>query len=325
MIFAYFKENNAVHLTELHIGQPIQSNIIWLDMKSPEEAELDFIEQNFNITLPTKTEVWKNHVLNRLYVEDGISYMTAALIRKVDSPHPETTAITFILSPNFMLTVRETEPTSFRNFSERLMKHPRDFCSSNHMLLGLMEEIISRVAYNSELVVDTLDELSHSIFGEEITSDKSKSASQKMKVALKKLGAAADLNSKINESVHSIQRLLVFFKQIVSQDVHVDNNIDVLIADANALTIQSGFLSDKLTFQLDTLLGLINVEQNLIIKMFSVVAVFFLPPTLVSSIYGMNFEFMPELQWHLGYPIALGIMLFSILVPYFYFKKRGWL
>ena len=325
MIFAYFKEGDAVHLTELQIGQPIPPHIIWLDMKSPEDAELDFIEQNFNITLPTKTEVWKNHVLNRLYIEDGISYMTAALIRKVDSPHPETTAITFILSPNFMLTVRETEPTSFRNFSERLMKHPRDFCSSNHMLLGLMEEVISRVAYNSELVVDTLDELSHSIFGEEITGDKTKSASHKMKVALKKLGAAADLNSKINESVHSIQRLLIFFKQIVSQDVHVDNNIDVLIADANALTIQSGFLSDKLTFQLDTLLGLINVEQNLIIKMFSVVAVFFLPPTLVSSIYGMNFEFMPELQWQLGYPIALGIMLFSILVPYFYFKKRGWL
>ncbi len=325
MIFAYYKENNLVSLLQLQIGQDIPQHIIWLDVKSPEDAELEFIEKSFNITLPTKTEVWKNHVLNRLYIEDGVSYMTAALIRKVDSPHPETTAITFILTPNFMLTVRETEPTSFRNFSERLMKHPRDFCSSNHMLLGLMEEIISRVAYNSELVVDTLDELSHSIFGEEITGDQTKSTSHKMKVALKKLGAAADLNSKINESVHSIQRLLIFFKQIVSQDIHVDNNIDVLIADANALTTQSGFLSDKLTFQLDTLLGLINVEQNLIIKMFSVVAVFFLPPTLVSSIYGMNFEFMPELQWHLGYPIALGIMLFSILVPYFYFKKRGWL
>ncbi len=142
---------------------------------------------------------------------------------------------------------------------------------------------------------------------------------------LKKLGAAADLNSKINESLQSLQRLSVFLKQEVSQDPKIDAKLDILMNDTNALLTQSAFLSDKVTFQLDATLGMINVEQNLIIKIFSMVAVFFLPPTLIASLYGMNFNLMPELNWSLGYPMALFMMFMSAAVPYVYFRKRGWL
>lgn len=307
----------------------IPKDVIWVDVRSPDEKDLDVIEKQLGVQIPTKREIWKNHVLNRLYIEDGIAYMTAALITKVESPYPGTSAVTFILAPGYLLTVHEIDPTSFRNFSGRIERPSDAFPTACHLLEGLLEEIITRVAYNSEIVVETLDDISHGIFGEEEVKSnvavENKSTSQMMKAVLRRLGAAADLNSKINESLHSINRMLVFFKQVVCNYPDVDANIDILVTDAAALTTQTAFLSDKITFQLDALLGMINVEQNLIIKIFSVVAVFFLPPTLVSSIYGMNFHFMPELEMHIGYPFALTLMLVSAIIPFLYFRKKGWL
>jgi magnesium transporter len=119
--------------------------------------------------------------------------------------------------------------------------------------------------------------------------------------------------------------MLIFLKQEVSEDSKIDAKIDILLSDTAALLTQSAFMSDKVTFQLDATLGMINVEQNLIIKIFSMVAVFFLPPTLIASLYGMNFDFMPELNWHLGYPIALFMMFLSAAIPFVYFRRRGWL
>lgn len=327
MLTVYRRQEDGVVRPEvLSAEDSMPDDSLWIDLQSPTPEERSRVEDRLDIQIPTGREVWKNHVLNRFYIEDDIAYMTAALITKSDSPWPGTAPVTFILGGHFLLTVHDIAPTSFRNFSARLQKPGEKFPTAAHMLRGLLEEIITRVAHNSEIVVDALDTLSHSIFGEDrLKTARADAVAQTTHEALRNLGAAADLNSKINESLHSISRLLVFFKQIVPTGADIDSRVDILMVDTTALITQTAFLSDKITFQLDAMLGMINVEQNLIIKIFSIVAVFFLPPTLVSGIYGMNFHHMPELEWWYGYPMALSLMVACALLPYLYFRKKGWL
>lgn len=325
MITCYYKQPNGIAATYINVGDKIPDGTLWLDIFTPSLEEERSLETQLKIALPSREEVWKNQVLNRFYKENGVYYMPAAIITKVNSPYPETSAVTFIVCKNYLITMRYIAPTSFKHFAQRFMSAPQNFSSGCEVLEGLLEEIIMRVAHNSELVVGELDALSHVIFDLNALEHSRKNPSQMMKEVLTRLGTSADLNSKINESLHSINRLLNFFLEVPDNNEDVKNGIKTLITDAVALTKQTAFLSDKLTFQLDATLGMINVEQNMIVKIFSVVAVFFLPPTLVSSIYGMNFEHMPELKWIMGYPMAIAFMVLCAAIPYLYFRKKGWL
>jgi magnesium transporter len=305
-------------------ADPVPDGALWIDICNPSLDEEKSIEAQLGIEIPTREETWKNRVLNRLYQENGIAYMTAAIITKVDSPYPQTSSVTFVLGPHYLLTIRYISPTSFQNFAQRLMRYPQKFLTGSYVLEGLLEEIITRVAYNSEIVVAELDTLSHEIFGSE-SLGANKQPALIMKGILRRLSTCADLNSKINESLHSTGRILSFFRQVHGHSKEVDDGIRTLMTDVQALSQQTAFLADKVTFQLDATLGMINVEQNMIIKIFSVVAVFFLPPTLLSSIYGMNFSAMPELSWDYGYPMAIFLMMMCAVVPFVYFRRRGWL
>ncbi|MFN5351300.1 MAG: CorA family divalent cation transporter [Alphaproteobacteria bacterium] len=325
MITIYQKKNNIIKPTVLSNCGEIPSDAVWIDLQAPTEDEIKALEIKLAIQIPSKKEEWKNQVLNRLYVQNGVAYMTAAIITKVESPYPRTIPFTFIVTPDYLLTIHEITPTSFMNFAQRLQKSNEVFLDSSYLLCGLLEEIIIRVAHNSEIVVNSLDELSHSIFGEHVLEEKVKKPSQLMKNILKNLGASADLNSKINESLHSISRLINFFKQALPVDKNLGTILDVLVTDTTALTKQSQFLSDKVIFQLDATIGMISIEQNLISKIFSVVTVFFLPPTMVAGIYGMNFQHMPELGLIYGYPLVLSFMFILAITPYLYFRKKGWL
>lgn len=326
MIKIYSRNGNTTEMIEASSEADFPSGVAWVDLVTPTEDELDLVQKYYNIEIPSKKEVWKNNVLNRLYAEENVAYMTAALITKSGTPYPDTAAVTFILGPDFFLTVHDIDPTSFRNLGARLFKSGYLFQSAANLAEALFEEMITRVAYNSEQVVTTLDELSHGIFATDVFLDKKvKNTTALMKSTLKNLGNAADLNSKINESLHSISRMFIFFKQYTHREPAQNSMIDMLITDAQALITQSAFLSDKITFQLDATLGMINVEQNLIIKIFSIFTIFFLPATLVSSIYGMNFAHMPELHWVMGYPFALTLMAICAIIPQIYFKKKGWL
>ncbi len=325
MITIYRKVNNTMVVEVLPSGEPIPPDAIWIDIFTPCHEEEIAVEKQLEIQIPSREEVWKNQALNRMYQDDDIAYMTAALITKGEAVHPQTSAVTFILSPRYLLTMRYIMPTSFQMFAQRLQRMPHKFNTGIHILEGLLEEVITRVAHNSEVVVDGLDQLSHNIFGESMVGVQVKNTSQAMLMVLKRLGTFADLNSKINESLHSLNRMLSFFKQVNTSDSVTERNIKMLVTDVFALTQQTAFQSDKITFQLDATLGMINVEQNTIMKIFSVASVFFLPPTLIGSLYGMNFHNMPELSWTYGYPLAIGMMLVCSAIPYLYFRRKGWL
>ena len=144
---------------------------------------------------------------------------------------------------------------------------------------------------------------------------------------MQELGSNGDLNAKAWESLASLNRLNGFFGQAAASELDEDirSRLMTLTRDISALRDQVKFLTSKINFLLDATLGMVNIEQNNIIKIFSIAAVIFLPPTLIASIYGMNFNVMPELNWYYGYPLSIGIMLLSGWLPYKYFKLKKWL
>lgn len=303
----------------------VPPDTLWIDIFTPSLDEERSIEGQLGIQLPSREEVWRNQVLNRLYKENGVYYMPLAMITKVNSPYPETSSVTFIKSRDCLVTMRYISPTSFMNFAQRLLQSPAKFPNSGEVLEALLEEIIMRIAHNLEIVVSELDALSHIVFDPKAQQGERRNTSQAMKEVLTRLGTSADLNSKINESLQSLNRMLAFAIEMPSNTEDVKAGIRVLMTDAMALTKQTNFYADKLTFQLDATLGMINVEQNLIMKVFSVFTIFFLPATLISGIYGMNFEHMPGLHWPWGYPATVAFMVLCMITPYFYFRRKGWL
>jgi magnesium transporter len=278
------------------------------------------------VELPTPEEAQKNEALGRMYREDGVSFMAASVISKAAGPYPETQTIAFIVTERLMVSIRSIVPTSFHKFADRLRQHPRDFASGPEVLEGLLEEMALRVSRNSDLVVAELDELSHQIFDPYgLQEDQGKSTSDRMKEVLRRLGAVGDLNGKISESLYSFIRLVAFFKESQSDNLYLVRKLEALSGDIKELLRQTDFVSDKITFQLDATLGMINVEQNQIMRIISVFTVMIMPPTLIGGIYGMNFKFMPELDVVWGYPLALVTMLLCATGPYFYFRRKGWL
>lgn len=323
MITCYFRTPDGIGTSLVEVGGAIPPGALWIDIFSPTLEEERLVESQMGVELPSREEIWRNQVLNRFYREKGVYYMTLAMITKINSPYPETSSVTFVKTKACLITMRYIAPTSFMNFAHRLLHAPHKFPDSCEVLEGLLEEIIMRVAHNLEIVVRELDAMSHVIF--EQKTQKGANASLMMKEMLARLGTCADLNSKINESLQSINRLLSFSLENPDNNDEVRAGLKVLVTDALALIKQTNFFSDKLTFLLDASLGMINVEQNMIMKVFSVFTVFFLPPTLIASVYGMNFEHMPGLHSPWGYPAALAFMVLCISAPYALFKRKGWL
>lgn len=330
MMTAYYREAGVIKSALVSRATEDRARLIqsaiWLDAVDPTlEEERDLLVY-LKMSLPSRGEVWRNQGLNRLYSEGGIAYMTASVLYNVASAHPRTKAIAFILSDSCLVTVRHIYPTSFGYFQQRLMNHPERFIDSLDILEGLVFEMFTRVGWHMETLLAGLDSLSDTIFEDHAFENKRGNPSIVMRKVLQKLGALGDLNSKLHESLNSLQRLLLFYQKTY-RDTHQKSqpDIEILLKDAEGLIGQTTFLSDRINFQLDAALGMINVEQALISKIFSIVAVFFLPPTLISSIYGMNFTHMPELSWVYGYPFALGMMVLAATLTWTGFKRQGWL
>jgi magnesium transporter len=262
---------------------------------------------------------------NRLYQEDGGLFMTVNMLAKADSPVPESTAITFVLLRQRLVTIRYEEPTAFRTFAGHVERHRELGISGASLLVGLLEAIVDRTADILERIGGDIDALSRSIFV--ANGGSASGAPRDFTAALTRMGRHHDLTSKARESLVSLSRLLSFLTlpADVRNDEELREHVRGLVRDVASLTDHATFISGNISFLLNATLGLVNVEQNAIIKIFSVAAVVFLPPTLVASIYGMNFKLIPELGWEYGYAWALLLMVLSAVLPYLYFKRRGWL
>jgi magnesium transporter len=207
---------------------------------------------------------------------------------------------------------------------DSVVRSPASCTSSATLLAGLLEAFIERMADVLEKVQLELDAISLAIFPRQ---NGTSPTNRDLQAMIQKIGMNGDLISKARESLVSFQRLLTYVQQASNVTLSKDqvSRFKSTLRDVQSLSDHASFLGGKIQFMLDAVLGLINLEQNNIIKIFSVVAVMFLPPTLIASIYGMNFHFMPELDRHWGYPLALVAMVASAVVPYLYFRRRGWL
>lgn len=304
--------------------QRIPDHTVWIDLLEPSLEEERTIEQELGIEIPSREEMREIETSNRLYEEDGRLFMTATVAAKLDTARPESTAVTFILSNERLITNRYIDTRPFRNFISYAERHPTACNSPVVILAGLIEALTERIADTLERIGNDLDAVSGSIF--QLDQDKQKTK-RDLRGLLERIGFNGELNSKARESLVSLARMLVFLQQSGTVYMNDDqrSRFRSIATDAAALSDHSSFLGSKVSFLLEATLGLINLEQNNIIKIFSVAAVMFMPPTLIASIYGMNFVHMPELAWWFGYPFALSLMFGSILGIYIYFKRRGWL
>lgn len=300
-------------------------SIVWLDLVSPTPEEEADLEQRLGLDIPTREEMQEIEISSRLYQTDGAAYMTAILLAQADRDDPQVAPVTFLLAGRRLITVRYHEPRAFQTFPRQAENVAMGCEGGDGVLLALLEAIVDRLADILERAGADIDRLSRDVFQHHGTKP---TKSRDFQRVLEELGRKGDLNSRVRDSLATLERLTGFFSQVTMHHKPGKDSrerIKTLFRDLRSLSDHAGFMSQKITFLLDATLGLINIEQNAIIKIFSVAAVVFLPPTLIASIYGMNFEHMPELSWLLGYPFALGLMVLSGLLPYLFFKRRGWL
>jgi len=255
--------------------------------------------------------------------------MTIAAITALDTGDPIMSPITFVLKGGSLATVRYAEPKAFSNFAARAQKANAVSCATGEqVMLSLIEALIDRMADALEHVAGEIEGISRDVFRHKPRRGRH-SRSRDFEAAITKIGSNGELLSKLRESLVSVNRLLTYHAGMEANGKAANKEagfrVESLHRDVTALSDQSNFLSNKTNFLLDATLGLINLEQNQIIKIFSIVAVVLMPPTLVASIYGMNFNHMPELNWALGYPMALLLMVVTAIVPYLWFKREGWL
>lgn len=308
----------------LSIDQPLDAldRVIWLDLSSPDDDEVTRIREALEIDVPTREDMEEIEDSSRLYTEQGAAFMTANLPSRVESGEPILAPVTFILAGRRLVTLRYHEPRAFRTFSARAERLDMGCSDGLTALLGLLEVTVDRLADILEKIGRDVNHLSRTVFrspGDEGTNYQG---------VLRSLGWEGELLANVGDSLVTMERLVAFLtattgQRSVSKETRL--RMKTLGRDTRFLNDHSASLSQKLTFLLDATLGMISIEQNAIIKIFSVAAVVFLPPTLIASIYGMNFAVMPELHWAAGYPLALGLMVLSAILSFWFFKSRGWL
>jgi len=324
MILVYTRSEGAVSATGLLEKSEIADDVVWIDLLRPTPEEARAVERALGIEMPTREEMREIEVSSRLYQEGDGTFMTATIMTRAETEMPEAAAITFILAGDCLVTLRYNEPQPFTTFAQRAQRQVVLRASGEMVLVGLLDAVVDRIADILELVGADVDRLSHDVFA----SGKPDNAEPPdFNDIIQRIGRDGDLTSKSRESLVSLSRMLTFVTTKTETPAlrEAIPRIATLSRDVQSLADHATFLSNKVNFLLDATLGMLNIAQTDIIKIFSVAAVVFLPPTLIASIYGMNFEVMPELGWHLGYPLALILMVVSAVLPYLYFKHRRWL
>lgn len=308
-------------LTQSHLGEAL-----WIDLEAPTVAEEDAVEAALGIGIPTREDMQEIEVSSRLYREGGALFLTAQVLASHPQHETEIAPVTFVVLPERLVSVHYHHPGSFPHFVEWASRHDTPLGCGFDALLGLLESVVDRLADILEGEARKHDALSKAIFAAHRPSGKVDT----LPVVLQRIGRAEDVNAKAAESLATVERLVGYLGLSADQPEQPAlppsalPQVKTLLQDIRSLREVAGTQSEKVRFLLDATLGVINIRQSDIIKIFSVVAFVFLPPTLIASIYGMNFDHMPELHWTWGYPMALGLMVVSALVPYLIFKARKW-
>ena len=315
------------------VDDHVIAKAVWLDLIEPTAEEEARVEKILGIDIPTRGELAEIEASSRLYQDNGATFMTANLIRRGEDDRPESSPVTFIVIGAQLITIRYHHPQAFPQYVKQAMRHVNGVDAWG-VYISLIEAVVDRAADHLERVGAIVEETSKQVFATSFIRRKErgrrKNRPKNLEAMLGKIGEEGDFTSKMRESLLSLARMIAFAQAVLDQRKETKalredtGRVKILQRDITSLTDHAGFLSGKIAFLLDAVLGMISIEQNNIIKIFTVASVAFLPPTLIASIYGMNFKIIPELQFDFGYPYALVLMLASALLPIYYFKRKGW-
>ena len=327
MLRVFHATTPAGTLIDVDTGAELPADTVWIDLNNPTAAEEDLVERSIGLCIPTRDEMAEIEQSSRLYEENGAIYMTATVLTGLDENDPVSTPISFVLTKTHLVTVRYADPKPFRVFADSLARNPAFLGNAMETLGRLLDAIVDRMADVIEQVASEIEMISKHIFRRNADERGRRISSLKLEALLLRIGNCQDLLAKARETAGSTTRLLSFVAACshFRGDAEQRDHIRTLREDVDSVVDHSGFLSTNITFLLDASLGLIAIEQNATLKIFSVASVMLLPPTLVGAVYGMNFDHMPELKWVFGYPMALVLMVASAVLPYVYFRRRGWL
>jgi magnesium transporter len=325
MLWVYVPRGTSLDRIQVTSDADVPDSAVWFDLVNPSQDEDKIVERKVGIAVPTREEMQEIEVTSRLYSENGARYMTATLMCQSDTAVPKTTPVTFILSGHRLITVRYDEPRPFMIVGNKLARVCPPSVTGESVLMDLLDAVIDRTADILERIGSEVDQISHDIFEPQAGgADRTRSYNE----ILKTIGKKGDLASKVRESLVSIGRLLLYLANEADSMRWAKEpraQLRGMQRDVHSLSDHAAYLSNKIQFLLDAMLGVVTIEQNNVIKIFSVAAVALMPPTLIASIYGMNFKHMPELDWSLGYPVAIVLMLLASALPYFFFKWKKWL
>jgi magnesium transporter len=327
MLTSYTLAEGRVAMREGLLPLDALARAVWIDLLNPTAEEVRAVQDALRLEIPTREEMEEIESSSRLYREEDVLFLTANFLHGADRGEYGSTPITFVLAGQALVTVRHQTPKAFPAFALRCQKTPALIASPDAVMLHLFEQIVDRLADILERVGADMDRASSAAFRSARAKLKANVRDADLRETLITLGQVGEVTTRASETLLGLSRILTFVGAEKATAVRKENQvlIKTLVRDVRSLVDHANVLNGKASFLLDAVLGIINVEQTNIIKTFTVASVALMPPTLIASIYGMNFAAMPELNQAWGYPAALLLMVVSAVLPILYFKRKGWL
>jgi magnesium transporter len=292
---------------------------VWVDLTEPNDVERNWVKSIYGVTLPDEDEVKDIEASARYYeAENGDLHLRTDFLLEEDDGPSRVVTVAFILAKNKLFSVHTDDLPVFRLVRMRARSRPGSITDYKDVLLDLYATDAEYSADALEGIYKNLEEVSRSVLQKDFTD-------QDAAASLNAMAREEDLNGRIRRNMMDTRRAVSFLMRGRLLNADQFEEARQILRDIESLDGHTAFLFDKINFLMDATVGFININQNKIIKIFSVASVAFLPPTLIASIYGMNFKILPELNWDFGYPFSLALMLISAVTPFWYFRKRGWL
>ncbi len=318
MLHAFTLDHGRLARMPIEVGGDLRlAAPVWVDLVAATEEEIAWVERSFDLELERPEHLRDIEASARFFEREGKLHLRSDFLSGLET-QSRSVAVAFALSGGTLISLHEIDPPIFRLLRIKQKSESGDIADARDVLIDLYGMDVEFSADALEEVYADLGHVGQSVLGSPL-SDKQAS------VALAQIASAEYVNGRIRRNVMDTQRALSFLIRSKTLTAVQMDEVRQIQQDIDSLDGHTAFLFDKINFLMDAVLGFININQNRIVRLFSVVSVALLPPTLIASIYGMNFQVMPELNWKLGYPFALSLMLLSVAVPFWFFWRKGWL
>ncbi len=318
MLHAFTLKNGYLDRVNVEAGADLgKMQVAWLDMVAATPEEFAWVEKVYDLELPRPEHLRDIEASARFYEDDGDLFLRSDFLSGTGSSS-RSVAAAFVLTGETLISIHEEDPPVFRLLRMRLHAESGSINDSRDVLVDLYAMDVEYSADALEEVYADLGRVGQSVLGSSLND-------RQAGEALAGIARAEYVNGRIRRNVMDTRRGLSFLiRSKILKAAQIDE-VRQIQKDIESLEGHTAFLFDKINFLMATTVGFININQNRIVRLFSVVSVALLPPTLIASIYGMNFHTMPELDWALGYPFALLLMALSVVAPFWYFYRKGWL